>query len=59
MRKKLLFIVMVVVAEIPAMALFRLSKKSIRARGEVMEECDRRGITILSMQRNGRKIAVK
>lgn len=47
----LIFIVVIAVAEIPAMALFRFSHRSVRARERLVEECDRRGITILEYAR--------
>lgn len=47
----LIFIVVIAVAEIPAMALFRFAYRSTRARERLIGECDRRGITILEYVR--------
>lgn len=47
----LIFIVVLAVAEIPAMALFRFSYRSTRARESLIAECDRQGITILEYAR--------
>lgn len=43
----IIFILVILVAEIPAMALFRFGKKGNRLREKILEECEERGITIL------------
>lgn len=43
----LIFSVVLVVAEIPAMYLFRVGRKATEAREQLIEECDSRGITVL------------
>ena len=43
----LIFIVVMIVAEIPAMLMFRVGRKTTKKRMQLVEECDRCGITIL------------
>lgn len=43
----LFFILILAVVEIPAMFLFRVSGRSLAWRRELLDECDRRGITVL------------
>lgn len=42
-----IFVVVVMVAEIPAFLLFRVGMRSAAVRQKLLDECDRRGLTIL------------
>lgn len=51
----LLFIVVILVAEIPAMFLFRVGRKSTIYREQIVEDCERRGITITEYVEGAKK----
>ncbi len=50
-----IFLFVILVAEIPAMLLFRLGEKSTAYREWIVEECDRRGITIIEYVEGAKK----
>lgn len=47
-----MYLVVLLIGQIPAMLIFRLSRKTMKWRDEVLEECEKNGVTIIEYMEN-------